>query len=213
MRILAVAFACMMLMVGCSSTYLVGAKDSGADYDFEELNRRIEKRECTVVFVSGEEKKVKELISAKDSVSWIALSRISAPVSQISQVQRFFGESKAVITFANGERKIAEGVIITHDSVSWMETTRFWVPTSSIEAIRIKNAGAGAIKGLLPGALVGLSTGLIILGELNKALGGSTIPAQGYLILGGGGAAGGALLGALVGAIDGHVEEFRLHER
>jgi hypothetical protein len=135
-------------MAGCASTYTVGAKESGADYDFEELNRRIQTQECTLVLTNGEEKKVKEITFASDSVSWITPARISTSRSQISQVQRTSGRTEAVVTFTNGQIAVVGGIIVTNDSVSWMGTTRCWVPTNSVRRLTTKNHLQGALNGL-----------------------------------------------------------------
>jgi hypothetical protein len=199
----------MMLMAGCASTYTVGQKESGADYDLEELNRRIEKQDCTLVLTTGEERKVTEVVCAMDSVSWMAPVRISTTRSQISQVQRTSGRSDAVVTFTNGQVTVAEGVIVTNDSVSWMGLARLMVPIRDISAILSRNHPLGLLEGGGLGVLAGVGGGLMVVGVLGASSHDNL--AQGWAILAftviGGGV--GLVTGIIVGGVHGHTYEYK----
>ena len=215
MKILWATFIWMMLICSCTSSYTVGVKESGAQYEFDEINTRIEKKPCKISFNSGEERKGIGIGCSKDSVSWsepLTLSRKVVPASQISIVQRTYGKSEALIVSTNGERRTVEGALVTGDSVSWMEPARSTFPTSIIRIIALKNSGAGAVEGLFSGALVGTISGALVLQQLNISFGGtgSNMPAAGYLIFAGGGAVLGALIGDIIGANIGHTDEFFL---
>ena len=88
MKTLTASMIFLMVIAGCkTSSYVVDTKQSQVDYDFEEFDRYMEQRDCTIAFSSGEEEDAKEITSAKDSVSWSTFAKISAPVSQISLVR------------------------------------------------------------------------------------------------------------------------------
>lgn len=192
-------------MVGCTSTYTVGSKVAGNDYDIVQLNMRLEKKKCTVVFSTGEERKVMDIISSKDSVTWITYDRINVARSQISSVQRFKGESETVVIFKSGQTKEVNELIIKDDSVSWMELIRFSVPLSRITKIVYVNHTQGFLDGLSTGAIVG---GVTFLGIFGSSQGNSE---QELIGLGTGLVIGGSifLLSPIVYAIIGHTEEFR----
>ncbi|MDP1677965.1 MAG: hypothetical protein Q8L88_13995 [Bacteroidota bacterium] len=201
-------FFCMMLMVGCTSTYTVGSKVAGDDYDLDQFNSHIEKQKCTVILSTGEEKKIQGIILSRDSVSWNIPSeiRISSPKSQISQMQTEYSgyEKGKILTFKNGQTKVVGGVIVTHDSISWIEPTMLTVsvPTSQVRKIIYVNRSRGFFEGLWKGALSGLLVGGVTAGLFSN----SGVP-ETVIVLNVGGVI--LLISPIVGAIIGHTEEFR----
>lgn len=128
MKTLTASMIFLMVIAGCkTSSYVVDTKQSQVDYDFEEFDRYMEQRDCTIVFSSGEEEDAKEITSAKDSVSWSTFAKISAPVSQISLVRHSAATGETTVLLVDGRTRIVAKA--THDSVWLMEPTRFTVPT------------------------------------------------------------------------------------
>ncbi len=208
MKTFALSFFCMMLLVGCTSTYTVGSKESGDDYDLDQFNSHIEKQKCTVVLSTGEEKKVEGIIFSNNSVSWNISTgiRISSPKSQISHIQTEYSkwEKGKILTLKNGQTKVVRGVIVTHDSISWIEPTMLTVsvPTSQIVKIIYVNRSRGFFEGLWKGALAGLLVG----GATEGLFSNSDVPGGVIVLTVGGGI---LLISPIVGAIIGYTEEFR----
>jgi hypothetical protein len=196
-------------MAGCASTHTVGQKESGADYDLEQLNKRIEKKECTLLLTTGEERKVMEVVCATDSVSWIARVRISTAKSQISQILRTSDMIQTVVTFADGQMAVVNGVIVTNDSISWMGSTRLTKANRDISAIVSRNHPLGLLEGVGLGVLAGVGGGLMV-GEISAASTHDNL-AEGFAIVGstviGGGV--GLVAGIIVGGAHGHRYEYR----
>jgi hypothetical protein len=208
MKILALSFVCMMLMVGCASTYTFGTKQSGAEYDFEELNRHIEEQECTVVLTFGDEKTLKGIVHAQDSVLWITRDRMSARASQISNMERVAGKIVS-LTFTNGSTKRVQQVVVTDNSVSWIESSNATIPTSSIKNITCLNRTTGAFEGagigFLSGAGVGLLAAIIVVAQPNAG----DYAGLNYIVdpvLGG---VAGLLVGTIIGGVLGHTNEYK----
>jgi len=66
MKTLTASMIFLMVIAGCkTSSYVVDTKQSQVDYDFEEFDRYMEQRDCTIAFSSGEEEDAKEITSAK----------------------------------------------------------------------------------------------------------------------------------------------------
>ena len=158
MKILLAAATFAVLFTGCTSTYSVGPDGTGAEYNFNTLNARIGKRECTIVLANQDRKKVKEIVLTQDSTSWLTTVNRVVSASQVSVVDRIRGERKAQITFTNGQRIFSEEVAVTPDSVSWLDWGRVTVPTAQIRKIIYVNHLAGVLDGVYIGTIAGLGS-------------------------------------------------------
>lgn len=189
-------------LVGCStSSYVAGSNDPRIDYTYEEFNKDMENRECTIVFTSGEEIPAKQIVASRDSVSWNTYTRMIAPLSQVSLVRRSTKSDETTVVIVDGRGGVVDRS--SSDSVWWMQATRFAVPTSQIAAIYYVNHAQGLFEGLLTGAVVGpaLFVGIGLAGPRGEA--GYARLAYG-LILGGG-----TILAApITFGIIGHKHEF-----
>ncbi len=64
-----------------------------------------------------------------------------------------------------GEEIRATDLFVRGDSTSFLQSTtekRITIATSSVETITIKKAGAGAVDGLIPGAILGVPAGWLV---------------------------------------------------
>ncbi len=154
MRTLSISFFCMMLMAGCATTYTVGSKESGANYDSDESNRRIERREGTVVFNSGKVETAKQIIASKDSVSWLEVrtdKKSGASMGQLSRIvvkDHLLGGLEGLglgLAGGGGLGMIVGSVLIKEGNTG-----------------SGSGAAIGLILGGIAGLVVGFPTGLII---------------------------------------------------
>lgn len=129
-----------------------------------------------------------------------------------AQVNENVKDHSVAIRTLQGEEMRATGLFVGSDSTSFLLSStnkRMTVATASVETITIKKAGAGAINGLIPGAIIGAPAGLL-LGSLavafkdNRDVDGPV--AAGVF-------AGVAALGAGVGALIGHTDEYILQSK
>lgn len=126
----------------------------------------------------------------------------------IAQVNENSKDHSVTIRTMQGEEIGATNLFVSGDSTSFLRSTRekrITIATASVETITIKSVGAGAIDGLIPGAIVGVPAGwifgsLVAAGEDRvNSIDGPT--AAGVF-------AGTAALGALVGATIGHSDVY-----
>lgn len=124
-----------------------------------------------------------------------------------AQVNENAKDHSVTIWTMQGEEISATDLFVRGDSTTFLQSTtekRIAIATSSVETITIKKVGAGAIDGLIPGAIIGVPAGLL-LGSIavafkdNRDVDGPV--AAGVF-------AGVAVLGASVGAMIGHTDEY-----
>jgi len=86
----------------------------------------------------------------------------------LAQVNETAKDQSFTISTIHGEEIDATDLFVTGDSTSFLEPSfastenRSAIPTSSVETITIKDAGAGAVDGLVWGAIVGAAGGLLL---------------------------------------------------
>lgn len=215
MKTLLIPFIFATLSCGCSSTYTVGAKEAGADYEFSELGAEFGKEEVKIILVNGEERRGTEVICSRDSISWqeplTTLVRWAVPRSQVYVVERINGKNKATISFTNGQQESSEDVVVTNDSVAWIGqvkvSPKVTLSTAQIKKIVLTNHFVGVPEGAGIGVLAGIGAGILAAAII---LHGNPDPeAQlAYPILTFYGASGGLAAGTLIGFIFGHKYEY-----
>ena len=124
-----------------------------------------------------------------------------------AQVNENAKDHSVTIWTMQGEEIRATDLFVRDDSTTFLQSATkktITIATSSIETIIIKNAGAGAIDGLIPGAIIGVPAGWLfgsLVAGLDDRNGVDGPSAAGVF-------AGTAALGAIVGATIGHTEEY-----
>ena len=125
-----------------------------------------------------------------------------------AQVNEIAKDHSVTIWTMRGEEIRAACLFVGDDSTTFLHSNtekRITIATSSVETITIKNVGAGAIDGLIPGAIVGVPAGLLF-GSLVAASEDRVNSIDGPSAAGV--FAGTAALGALVGAAIGHTDVY-----
>ena len=159
MRTLALSLVCLILMVGCASTYTVGSKKSGASCDFDEFNRRIERREGTVVFYLQKTETAKQIFASKDSISWLddrTGKRSGATIGQVNKIivkQHVLGGLEGL-----GLGPVGGGVLGT-------------IVGSALIKEGNTGSGSGAAIGLILGGITGMVVGFpagLIIGHTDE---------------------------------------------
>lgn len=124
-----------------------------------------------------------------------------------AQVNENANDQSVTIWTIQGEEIRATDLFVRGDSTTFLQSTtkkRIAVATSSVERIAIKNAGAGAIDGLIAGAIVGVPAGWLFgsaVASLNDK-NGVDGPAAAIVF------GGTAVLGAVVGGLIHHTDVY-----
>jgi hypothetical protein len=125
-----------------------------------------------------------------------------------AQVNENAKDNSVTISTMHGDEIRATDLFVSGDSTTFLQSTtekRITIATSSVGRITIKNAGAGAIDGLIAGAIVGVPAGWIfgsMVSALNDDVNSIDGPAAAVVF------AGTAVLGAAVGGAIRHTDVY-----
>ncbi len=147
------------------------------------------------------------LVAAGCSSSYDVSNEPAPDMYSFAQVNENAKDRSMTIWTTQGEEIRATDLFVRADSTTFRQSTtqkRIVIATSSVERIAIKNAGAGAIDGLIAGAIVGVPAGWVIgsgVAELDDR-NGVDVPSAAIVF------GGTALIGAVVGGLIRHTDEY-----